>query len=956
MLKWQKYPHIRLIAVVLSGMIAFSSLFTIPAKRADAATIYIKNTARATFTDNLSSYYLPVSDTAVLTVYNIPIFRSLLKIDDQFSPNGDSRVDTSYISYELYDHDNPQDTVSLCIYNGPTVVRKLLDNISQNTGTYTVPWNGRNDTGALLADGIYAFLLSALNTDGNTTTASGTITFDITPPSGTVYINGNSEYCNTYSVFVDLAGYDNLTGVNTVVISNTPDFSVANTVPYDIDRRSWTLTSDTSPIKTVYVKYIDRVWNVSPVYSDTIVIDLIPPSVTLTTPANGETGVPETATITAVFDDTMNTSTLNNSTFLLKDMGGKFVNGTVSSQVYINTTAITFAPKYLRSAETYTATITTGAKDKSGNAIANDKVWKFQIFRYDTTPPTGTILINNNALYTNTTTVTLNLKAYDEQSPVSNMYVSNSDLNNALKLAYTETTAWTLSAQEGVKKVTVWLEDDALNLSTAYSDTITLDLTPPQVLWTTPCESEVKVHIDAKVKIAFSDTLDTNTLDTSTIILQNSLGSTVPGVITYEVLGNTSVVTFAPVSNLATNETYIVIITTGVKDKSGLALSTSKVWWFRTGDFMPPSVIEVIRAIPLSSTQVRLNWRLVTRNMDGTPCTDIDKYVILRSMVSGGPYTEFANVSASETTYIDTTVIAGNLCYYIVRAQDTNGNSGPYLSEVNSKGDVVIRILRANGHGNAEIQFKLGQKTVATASQLEDYITNVFIPTEAASVLYQNSNVFGDDLGIYILRNFSEESAKTRNLGTIVTCYEINPYKVTNQELIPELKFPKNITITMRYEVENGFIKYTSIPAAFADKNLSISYWNGIQWVRLGGVVDASKQTVSVVADHLSKFAITALNISTFTVLSAEPNPFTPHNPPFDKVVFSFVNPDNEEVTLRIFDLTGTLVYAQSCGIGSINAEWKGVDVDGAVTEDGAYVYQIQVGKKFYTGTVILAK
>jgi len=160
----------------------------------------------------------------------------------------------------------------------------------------------------------------------------------------------------------------------------------------------------------------------------------------------------------------------------------------------------------------------------------------------------------------------------------------------------------------------------------------------------------------------------------------------------------------------------------------------------------------------------------------------------------------------------------------------------------------------------------------------------------------------------------------------------------------------------MRYEVEGGFIKHTNIPAALADKNLSISYWNGIQWVRMGGTVNMSRQTISVATGFLGKFAITAIDISRFRVLSAEPNPFTPHRAPFDKVVFSLVNPDNERVALKIYDLTGAIVYNNEYPAGTVSFEWNGADRTGRPVEDGVYIYQVLAGDKAYTGTIILAK
>jgi len=955
--KWHNHQCIRLIAIALSGIIAFSSLLSIFPVRADAATIFIKNTANVRFTDSLGETYPVATDTAALNVLNVPVFRSVTKLGDPFSPNSDSRADTLYLSYTLYDHDYSQDTVGFFIYSGTDIVRTFVNNIAQETGYYSYAWDGRSDTGGILADGIYSYLLTALNADGNTTTVSGTITLDITPPTGNVFINNNAAYTNTFVVIVNLPAQDNLSGVDTVVISNTSSFALAETLPY-ATKSLWALSTDTETLKTVYVKYYDRAWNVSGIYQDTIILDLLPPKVIFTSPANGETDVPKTAVITAVFDDIMDTSTINTTSFVLRNRRGEAISGTVLTQLFNDTTSATFVPAYLRSNETYTVTITTTVRDKANNPMASPKVWYFTTIMYDITPPTGTLLINTGALYTNTTTVFLNLKAYDAQSPVTRMYISNSTFGNAIPFDYSETLTWTLDTTEGVKKVSAWFEDDAGNISLPYSDTITLDMTPPSVLWTSPAESEVNVMVNTSITIAFNDILNTGTLNTSTFVITDSLGNTIPAAITYEAFVNTSVVAVKPRFNLTSYETYTVTITTNVKDKSGLAMAVLKSWFFVTGDVMPPAAVEVLRAVPLSDTAVQINWRQVAKNMDGTPYTDARGYAILRSTVSGGPYTKLGWVNATDTAYIDTTITRGTTYYYIVRAQDTTGNSSPYWIEVTNEGNLIIRIPRDNSRGrNEEIHLNIGTQGISVRyPDINDLLTRIYIPKDAASVLYNNTNPYDDDLGIYILRSSQEEGRKTRNLGTIVSCYEGLPYKVTDVQAVPEIKFPTKVVITMKYEVEGGFIKHTSIPAALASRNLSISYWNGIQWVRLGGVVDITRQTISVATDFTGKFAITALDVSKFTVLSAEPNPFTPHRAPFDKVVFSLVNPDNERVTLRIYDITGTLVYEKEYPAGTVSLEWKGIDRAGRFAEDGVYIYQVQAGEKSYTGTVILAK
>lgn len=97
------------------------------------------------------------------------------------------------------------------------------------------------------------------------------------------------------------------------------------------------------------------------------------PRVIFTDPANGATAVMLNKKITATFNKAMDPLTITASTFTIKN-GTTAVLGTVG---YSGTTA-TFSPSVNLAPKTlYTGTITTGAKDMAGNAIANNYVWTF---------------------------------------------------------------------------------------------------------------------------------------------------------------------------------------------------------------------------------------------------------------------------------------------------------------------------------------------------------------------------------------------------------------------------------------------------------------------------------------------------------------------------------------------------------------------------------------------------
>ena len=101
-----------------------------------------------------------------------------------------------------------------------------------------------------------------------------------------------------------------------------------------------------------------------------------PPTVTSTIPLNGATGVPLNQIVSATFSTAMNPATINSTTFSLTGPGATAVTGLVAYAAVGNT--LTFTPTANLAANTlFTATITTGAQNLGGTALAANYVWTF---------------------------------------------------------------------------------------------------------------------------------------------------------------------------------------------------------------------------------------------------------------------------------------------------------------------------------------------------------------------------------------------------------------------------------------------------------------------------------------------------------------------------------------------------------------------------------------------------
>ena len=98
------------------------------------------------------------------------------------------------------------------------------------------------------------------------------------------------------------------------------------------------------------------------------------PSVITTSPANGATGVAVNAAVSAGFSTAMNPATVNATTFTVVGPGGVAVAGAVS---YSGTTGVFTPTAPLAANSVYVATVTTGAQDPAGHALAANFAWTF---------------------------------------------------------------------------------------------------------------------------------------------------------------------------------------------------------------------------------------------------------------------------------------------------------------------------------------------------------------------------------------------------------------------------------------------------------------------------------------------------------------------------------------------------------------------------------------------------
>src|SRR5207249_2231254 len=206
------------------------------------------------------------------------------------------------------------------------------------TVSFTVPANAA--TGVAISGKIAAAFSEAMDPS---TISTATFTLK----QGTTAVAGTVSYASVTATFTPASALAPLTAYTATVTTGAKDLA-GNALAAD---SRWTFTTRPTP-------------------------DPTPPTVSSTVPANAATAVAINQTINATFSEAMDPLTINTASLKVTGPGGTAVTGTVgydvSSKIATLTPSSNLAPNAV-----YTATMTTGARDLAGNALAANFVWSF---------------------------------------------------------------------------------------------------------------------------------------------------------------------------------------------------------------------------------------------------------------------------------------------------------------------------------------------------------------------------------------------------------------------------------------------------------------------------------------------------------------------------------------------------------------------------------------------------
>jgi hypothetical protein len=373
---------------------------------------------------------------------------------------------------------------------------------------------------------------------------------------GTEVVPGTVSYSDSTAVFNPTADLSASTLYNVKISTGAKDMSGISL----IKDYTWSFTTGLTP-------------------------DLAKPTVTLADPLNDATGVAINKAIVVTFSESMDPATIASLTYTLKQ-GTTAVAGVVT---YTGVKA-TFTPSAnLAYSKVYTATVTTGAKDLGGNALAANYVFSFTTVD---APDVSLPMVNSTLPLTSATGVASNNTVsvtFSEPMTPSTINSNTFTLMNgttpvAGTVTYSGSTATFTPASDLAASttytatVTTGAKDLAGNALAANIVWTFTTGAAPTVVSVNPLNLATAVALNKVVTATFSAPMNQSTITATTFTVKQGTTS-VAGVVTYT--GSTA--SFTPTSNLVTGTTYTATITTGAKSATGFPIANNFTWSFTTG-------------------------------------------------------------------------------------------------------------------------------------------------------------------------------------------------------------------------------------------------------------------------------------------------------------------------------------------------------------------------------------
>ncbi|MFH1353304.1 MAG: hypothetical protein ABIH68_07015, partial [bacterium] len=393
-------------------------------------------------------------------------------------------------------------------------------------------------------------------------------------------------------------------------------------------------------------------------------------------------------------------------------------------------------------------------------------------------------------------------------------------------------------------------------------------------------------------------------------------------------------------TGLVNNATYWWRVT--AVDTSGNESSYSNVASTMPVDMMPPAnPAGMYGEISADGKTFTLRWSTVTRNHDEMMSTDIAGYKVYSSTSEFGPF-EFVLATAQIQCSVQKEELTH---YYAVKAVDTSGNESEQSALIDDTGQTNLWVISRSTEGVIEAIVK--------------------IPAAFNKILRESCD--DDDVVIEIDRKTDEENYPN---GRILRSYGFTASEnISGDEVKPTFEEPLiEIKIFYQgYDVAVGGSSVKSLRTNAAgitnpETEMAILWFNGVEWIKLGGEVNAQEQSVSVkvFTSHLGKYQLRhSLRLAYSNVFSGPiPKVFTPNGDHHNDICgFTYDGTGDYALSGEIFDLRGRKIADMKAGNWTEDSLiWDGKDNSGNFVKPGVYIWQIKGGGKVDNGTVVVAK
>jgi Bacterial Ig-like domain len=339
-----------------------------------------------------------------------------------------------------------------------------------------------------------------------------------------------------------------------------------------------------------------------------------PPAVASTAPAAGATGVFLNSAIFATFNQAMDPATLTPATFALAT-GGAAIPGRVVVSGDGTTAIFTPTGAFLAPATTYTATVTTGARNGAGAPLAADFSWAFTTGTQTADPLTNpplllsTVPADNAAGVAVSTTISATFDRSMDPTTISSQTFTVTGGQGAVAGTVTASGAVATFKPAApltpntvfTATVTIGAKDTsgiplAANVRWSFTTATVAGAIPPAVTATVPAAAATGVFLNRTITVTFNKAMDPQTISTATFTLASG-GAPVTG--TVALIGTTA--TFRPAAALSPNTVYTATVTKGAKDAAGNPLAADFIWSFTTGATGDVTLPTVQTTVPVNN-------------------------------------------------------------------------------------------------------------------------------------------------------------------------------------------------------------------------------------------------------------------------------------------------------------------------------------------------------------------